>query len=145
METAFSDARYVKILIGASFVINFIGWIYFLHILRLRQAWCESAHAMNQIKEFYVVNSRVPDELARSAFLWNGRTLPKAGKKSNVSYYSAMLICFVSAVFIFFASWLLSPAAQQSSISLFTWLIALYHFLFQIFCYSLFLDYKFAQ
>lgn len=141
-ENVFEDLKYIKIIVGISIIITVIGWVYFMHIIRLRQAWCDSAAAMNQIKEFCVVNGRVPDDIARSAFLWSSRTIPRAGKKSNVSYYSAMLIGIVSAFFVFFASWLLSPEGKQFSISLFTWLIAIYHFLFQMSCYSLFLDYK---
>jgi len=30
-----------------------IGWLYFLKLIRLRQAWRDSAQAMNQIKGFY--------------------------------------------------------------------------------------------
>lgn len=123
-------------------VINIIGWIYFMHIIRLRQAWCSSAAAMNQIKEFYIINGRVPDDLARSAFLWDSKTLPKAGKKSNVFYYSAMLISFISALVIFLASWLMQSSGQTSAVSVFTCIIALYHFAFQMISYSLFLDYQ---
>jgi len=141
-EAILTDTKYISLVVGAAIVINFVGWIYFLHLIRLRQAWCDSAAAMNQIKEFFVVNGRVPDDLARSAFLWDMKTIPKAGKKSNVSYYSAVLISFVSSVVLLFASWLLSPEATVNSISLFTCLLALYHFIFQICCYSLFLDYK---
>jgi hypothetical protein len=138
----FTDTKYISIITGASLVINFIGWVYFMHLIRLRQAWCDSATAMNQIKEFFVINGRVPDDIARSAFLWDIKTLPKAGKKSNVSYYSTMLISFVSAIFLVFASWLVSPEFQSGSINFFSLLLGLYHFIFQMFCYSLFLDYK---
>jgi len=138
----FADTKYISIIVGASIVINFVGWVYFMHLIRLRQAWCDSATAMNQIKEFFVVNGRVPDDIARSAFLWDLKTLPKAGKKSNVSYYSTMLISFVSSVVLVFASWLVSPESQTGNISLFTGLLGLYHFIFQMSCYSLFLDYK---
>lgn len=141
-KDALSDPKYISILIGVSIIINFIGWIYFMHIIRLRQAWCDSASALNQIKEFFVVNGRVPDDIARSAFLWNSKTIPRAGKKSNVSYYSAMLISLVSTVVLLFASWLLSPAFEVGTINAFTCCVTLYHFIFQMICYSLFLDYK---
>ena len=141
-EGVFANPRYLTIITGASIIINFIGWIYFMHIIRLRQAWCDSAAAMNQIKEFYINNGRVPDDIARSAFLWDSKTTPRAGKKSNVSYYSAMLISFVSTIVLLFASWLLTPAAQSAGVNLLPCLIAIYHFIFQMTCYSLFLDYK---
>ncbi len=138
----FADSKYISIITGAAIIINFVGWIYFMHLIRLRQAWCDSAAAMNQIKEFFVVNGRVPDDIARSAFLWDTKTIPRAGKKSNVFYYSTLLIGFISAIVLFFASWLQSPESNAGSISLFTCMFGLYHFIFQIFCYSLFLDYK---
>lgn len=141
-EGIFSDSKYLSIITAACIIINFVGWIYFMHIIRLRQAWCDSAAAMNQIKEFFVINGRVPDDIARSAFLWDMKTIPRAGKQGNVSYYSAMLISFVSAVVLLFASWLQSPESGAGDINLFTCLFGLYHFIFQMFCYSLFLDYK---
>lgn len=141
-EVILSSPKYLSIITAACIIINFVGWIYFLHIVRLRQAWCDSAAAMNQIKEFFVVNGRVPDDIARSAFLWDLKTIPRAGKKSNVSYYSATLISFLSTVVLLFASWVQSPEADAGTISLFSSLFGLYHFIFQMFCYSLFLDYK---
>jgi hypothetical protein len=69
-----------------------IGWIYFLSIIRLRQAWHESARTMNQIKLFYVQHTELnPDDLY-GAFRWKAHTLPPAYKPWNVHFYSAMLI-----------------------------------------------------
>lgn len=134
------DIRYFLKL--AVFILNFIGWIYFLHLIRLRQAWRGSALAMNQIKEFYIQNGRIPDDIARSAFLWDTKTVPAAGRKSNVFYYSALLISFVSSIFIVIASYISVPyeaGLRIPSISLF---LGLYHLVFQMMCYSLFLDYS---
>ena len=133
------QARYI-LFIGA-LVLNFIGWIYFMHIIRLRQAWHGSAMAMNQIKEFFVQNGRIPDDIARSSFLWDTKTVPKAGRKSNVFYYSAMLISFISSFVLIFASFISLPVESTHVIPLFSWLIGLYHFIFQMICFSLFLDY----
>lgn len=138
----FGDTKYISIMIAGAIIINFVGWIYFMHIIRLRQAWHDSAAAMNQIKEFFIVNGRIPDELARSALLWDMKTIPAPGKKGNVFYYSAVLISFISAAVLLLASWLLSPDSKINSIGWFSCLLALYHFLFQMLCYSLFLDYK---
>ena len=129
-------------LIALAIFLNVIGWIYFMHMIRLRQAWWGSAEAMNQIKEFFIVNGRVPDDIARSAFLWEKRTIPKPGKKSNVFYYSTMLISFIASASFFFASWLASYQHGNEQVTLFTCILAGYHFLFQMMCYSLFLDYK---
>jgi hypothetical protein len=76
-----------------------IGWLYFLAIIRLRQAWCDSARAMNQIKEFYIQHSKdfKPDVL-RTAFRWRAETLPPADKAWTVFFYSAMIISFIDSV-----------------------------------------------
>lgn len=135
-------AEKISFLVGLAFFVNVIGWIYFMHLIRLRQAWWSSAEAMNQIKEFFVINGRVPDDICRSAMLWDSRTIPRAGKKSNVFYYSVMLVSFISSFIILFASWGFSCSAGMKEIITFNWILALYHFVFQMSCYSLFLDYK---
>ncbi|NOZ63112.1 MAG: hypothetical protein GXO74_15785 [Calditrichaeota bacterium] len=129
-------------LIGLAIFLNIIGWLYFMHMIRLRQAWWGSAEAMNQIKEFYIVNGRVPDDIARSAFLWKKQSIPAPGKKSNVFYYSTMLISFIASATFFFASWLVGYMNDITQVTVFTALLAIYHLVFQMSCYSLFLDYK---
>jgi hypothetical protein len=79
-----------------------IGWLYFLAIIRLRQAWHDSARAMNQIKEFYFQHTQtLSRDVLRSAFRWQAHTLPAPGKPWTVFFYSAMLIAFLdSAAFV---------------------------------------------
>jgi len=139
--TSLSSGK-LSILFVFSIFLNIIGWIYFMHLIRLRQAWWSSAEAMNQIKEFYILNGRVPDDIARSAFLWDSRSMPSPGKKSNVFYYSTMLINFVSTSVLFSASYLLTINNGVTGLNLFTVFIAIYHFIFQMVSYSLFLDYR---
>ena len=76
-----------------------IGWLYFLAIIRLRQAWCDSARAMDQIKEFYIQHSKdfEPDVL-RTAFRWRTETLPPTDKAWTVFFYSAMIVSFIDSV-----------------------------------------------
>ena len=75
-----------------------IGWLYFLSIIRLRQAWHESARAMNQIKEFYFQHTQtLSRDVLRSAFRWQAHTLPAPGKPWTVFFYSAMLIAFLDS------------------------------------------------
>lgn len=75
-----------------------VGWLYFLKVIRLRQAWYGSALAMNQIKEFYFKHSKdfEPDEL-RQAFLFKPETLPAPDKAWTVYFYSAMLIALLDS------------------------------------------------
>ncbi len=76
-----------------------IGWFYFLKIVRLRQAWHESAQAMNQIKEVYVEKLQGGDkEILEEALRWRQATLPPRAKPMTVFHYSAMLIGFLNAV-----------------------------------------------
>ena len=76
-----------------------VGWFYFLKIIRLRQAWYDSAQAMNQIKEVYVDKSQGEDkDIIEAALRWRQATLPQPGKRWTVFHYSAMLIGFLNAV-----------------------------------------------
>jgi hypothetical protein len=76
-----------------------IGWLYFLAIIRLRQAWRDSAQAMNQIKDFYIHHAEhFEPEVLRSAFRWKSETLPPPDKPWTVHFYSAMLIGLLDSV-----------------------------------------------
>ena len=76
-----------------------IGWLYFLAIIRLRQAWRDSAQAMNQIKDFYIQHAKELDhDVLRSAFRWKTETLPPPDKPWTVHFYSATLIGFLDSV-----------------------------------------------
>ncbi len=76
-----------------------VGWFYFLKIIRLRQAWHESAKAMNQIKEVYVDKLQGDDkQILEEALRWRQGTLPPPGKPRTVFHYSAMLIGFLNGV-----------------------------------------------
>jgi hypothetical protein len=74
-------------------VLCAVGWIYFLNLIRLRQAWHDSARAMNQIKEFCITHAReCAPETLRRAFLWQPQTLPAPDRAWTVFFYSAALI-----------------------------------------------------
>jgi len=76
-----------------------VGWLYFLKLVRLRQAWHDSARAMNQIKDFYVQHAKdFEPEVLRDAFRWKTQTLPAPDKPWTLYFYSAMLIGFLDSV-----------------------------------------------
>lgn len=79
-----------------------VGWLHFLSIVRLRQAWHDSARAMNRIKEVYIRYAGDPNgEVLREAFLWQPHTLPEPAKPWTVFFYSAMVISLLnSAAFV---------------------------------------------
>lgn len=90
-----------------------IGWIYFLAIIRLRQAWCTSARAMNRIKGFCIEHARGVDPATlRTAFLWQPHTLPPADKPWTVYFYAAMLIGFLNSAAFVAGGVLLSAACS---------------------------------
>jgi hypothetical protein len=75
-----------------------VGWLYFLKLIRLRQAWYDSAQAMNQIKEFCIRhNQDFTDDELRGAFRWQAGSLPTQNKSWTLFFFSALLIAFLSS------------------------------------------------
>jgi hypothetical protein len=89
-----------------------VGWVYFLGLVRLRQAWHDSARCMNQIKRVYISHAQgfTPDEL-RAAFRWQEHTLPRPDKPWTVFFLSAALIGLLDSVAFVGGGLLLAPAA----------------------------------
>jgi hypothetical protein len=107
---------------------NFIGWIYFFKIVRLRQAWIESARAMNHIKELFLHAGGIKDKEAQLIFRWKPTTLPRANKSMTVFHYSAVLLTFFSSVTF---SLSVLAAVQFKNFYLSAGLVGFYHFIFQ--------------
>lgn len=119
-----------------------IGWFDFLNLIRLRQAWQESARVMNWIKEFYIRHAKdiEPSELSK-AFLWKSTTVPAPHKPWTVFFYSAMLIGFLDSVAFVVGIVLLHPNTFLSS-SWLGWLVfflGLCFFVFHVVLYFAFL------
>jgi hypothetical protein len=95
---------------GLLWLLCGIGWIHFLKIIRLRQAWHDSAKTMNRIKEFYIerVEGIAPDVLW-TAFRWRPETLPEPGKPWTLFFYSAVLIAFLNSAAYVSGGVLLGP------------------------------------
>lgn len=73
-----------------------VGWLYFLKIIRLRQAWYDSALAMNTIKSFYLGNcEHFSQQQLETAFRWRADSLPAPERRWTVFFYSAMLIAYL--------------------------------------------------
>jgi hypothetical protein len=120
-----------------------VGWLYFLKLIRLRQAWRDSAQAMNQIKDFYIQHAEhFEPEVLRSAFRWKTETLPPPDKPWTVFFYSAALIAFLDTVAYLAGSALLDLKASGSSPSLVLDLLLLFglvFFAFHVWLYFAFL------
>jgi len=119
---------------------NFIGWIYYLKIIRLRQAWMESARAMNHIKKFYLQNLKINDESCKKVFRWRVDSQPAANKSSNVFYYSAVLISFFTSIALL-VGWLtaIKTISINKTPQWCLYFVGIYHFIFQILMYREFL------
>jgi hypothetical protein len=93
-----------------------LGWFYFLMIIRFRQAWHDSARAMNRIKNFYLAHAEgfTPEQL-HEAFLWQTDSLPAPDKPWTVHFYSAMLVAFVNSVAYVAGALFLDLAAAEAS------------------------------
>jgi hypothetical protein len=120
-----------------------VGWLYFLKLVRLRQAWHDSARTMNRIKEFYIQHAREFDqEELRSAFRWQAHTLPPPDKPWTVYFYSAVLIGLLDSVAYVAGGALLGADAFWSlpwpSLVLLV-LLGLAFFAFHVWLYSAFL------
>src|SRR5574342_237843 len=91
-------------LVALSLVFNAVGWVYFMQIVRLRQAWCESARAMNHIKEFFSKYCEYSKDFVQAAFRWRFDSIPAAEKKMTVFHLSALLVSILNSVAVGLAS-----------------------------------------
>jgi hypothetical protein len=71
-----------------------LGVVFFLKLIRLRQAFRDSLIAMNRIKEYYIRRfiPRVPD--IGDAFHWRLRTIPRGERLGSLTF----LVCFTVAL-----------------------------------------------
>ena len=75
-----------------------VGWLYFLKVIRLRQAWHDSARTMNQIKTFYIQHAeKFEPEVLERAFRWKPNTLPPPDQPWTVFFYSGLLIALLDS------------------------------------------------
>jgi hypothetical protein len=95
-----------------------VGWLYFLKLIRLRQAWYDSALAMSTIKEFYFQHAQqFQASQLEAAFRWKRETLPPPEKSWTVFFCSAMLIAYLdSAAYTAGGIFLCDAAARSWSV-----------------------------
>lgn len=76
-----------------------VGWLYLLQIVRLRQAWRDSARTMNLIKEFWMMRvARLSPQEYSQAFRWRLETLPPAAKLWTIHFFSAALVALLNSL-----------------------------------------------
>lgn len=76
-------------------VLSVAGLLTLLQLVRLRQAWDESARAMNQIKEFAIQHYKSVD--LTDAFRWRMTTLPPKFKPWSIAYLLALQVSLLSS------------------------------------------------
>jgi hypothetical protein len=74
-------------------VLGVLGTLTCFKLIRLRQAWYESARAMNTIKAYYL--ERIPE--LHSAFLWKPGTIPAPGKAWTITFILAVMVTLLSS------------------------------------------------
>ncbi len=79
---------------GVFLLLGITGFFILAKLVRLRQAWQDSAQAMNRIKEFYI--ARHPEIAA--AFRWREKTIPPLGKLWTITFYLALLVTIIDSV-----------------------------------------------
>lgn len=123
-------------LVALSLVFNAVGWVYFMQIVRLRQAWCESARAMNHIKEFFSRYCEYSREFVQAAFRWRFDSIPAAEKKMTVFHLSALLVGILNSVAIGLASVILLGLDHLDQLLLIPLCLGAYHLYFQMAMYT---------
>jgi Na+/melibiose symporter-like transporter len=90
------------------FLLGITGFFTLMKLVRLRQAWNDSALAMNQIKDYY--RAQFPD--LNRAFRWKTETLPPLGKPWTITFNLAVLVAIIDSiamgVAIYFMDWRVS-------------------------------------
>lgn len=77
-------------------LLGLIGFFTVIKLVRLRQAWYDSALTMNRIKDFYL--DKFP-ELA-SAFRWRNSTIPAPGKPFSITFNLVLLVAIVDSLLV---------------------------------------------
>lgn len=91
-------------------LLSAAGTITLLQLVRLRQAWFDSAEALNHIKRFYIKEG---DRGLESAFLWGTETLPSKFKTWSISFLLALQVSILGSVTLGVAVFYLGMAFQN--------------------------------
>ncbi|MBL8046839.1 MAG: hypothetical protein JNL09_09870, partial [Anaerolineales bacterium] len=84
-----------NLLLGAIFLLmGILGLFNVLKLIRLRQAWHDSAKAMNQIKDFYMAH--YPG--IAPAFRWRTETIPPPGKMGTITFDLVVLVAVIDSL-----------------------------------------------
>jgi hypothetical protein len=111
-------------------LLALIGFFVLLKLVRLRQAWYDSARAMNQIKEFYLARFAGLDK----AFRWRAETIPPPGKPWTITFNLALLVAVMDSVALAIAVYLIAPRVPLGEYAVGAF-AAIVYFLWQVWFY----------
>jgi ADP-ribose pyrophosphatase len=93
-------------------VAGLLGVVFFVKLIRVRQAYNGSTLAMSVIKEFYLIQFAKSMPQAKYAFWWRLSSLPKGERFGSITFVVSMTVavlnglCFGAAAFIAYQTWL---------------------------------------
>ncbi len=108
-----------EIIVSLLAIMGVVGIAFFIKLIRLRQAWRESAITMNIIKEHYIQMFIEEKPDAAHLFRWRLRTMPTGEKRTSISFVVCMTVallgslCFASAALLALADWV-APALASA-------------------------------
>src|SRR6185437_3783372 len=93
-------------------IAGLLGVVFFVKLIRVRQAYNGSTLAMNVIKEFYLIQFAKSMPQAKYAFWWRLNGLPKGERFGSVTFVVSATVavlnglCFGGAAFIADREWI---------------------------------------
>ena len=109
------DGYAVGIIVALLAIMGVVGIAFFIKLIRLRQAWRESAIAMNIIKEHYIQMFKQGTPAVERIFRWRLRTLPTGERRGNISFVVCMTVAllgslsFAAATLMALSTWATAP------------------------------------
>ena len=88
----------VELIVALLAIMGVVGIAFFIKLIRLRQAWRESAIAMNIIKEYYIQMFREEIPQVEGMFRWRLRTMPTGERRGNISYVVCMTVALLGSL-----------------------------------------------
>jgi hypothetical protein len=112
-------------------LLGLIGFFTVVKLVRLRQAWYDSAKAMSQIKDFYL--ERFPD--LKPAFRWKTETIPVPGQPWTITFNLVLLVALIDSTAVavavhFTDAWIASAdwVALFASVLFLLWQVYFYFY-----------------
>ncbi len=75
-------------------VLGLLGVLTLFKLIRLRQAWFDSARAMNVIKAYYLETFPELD----TALIWKTKTIPSLGKAWTITFILSAMVILLSSI-----------------------------------------------